>query len=56
MHAAAEEGVQIGNGDDIPAGQIRWSVEWQACSLMPLRDNLVGMQYWLQCPTQDVCQ
>jgi hypothetical protein len=30
VHAAAEEGVQIGNGDDIPAGQIRWSVEWQA--------------------------
>jgi hypothetical protein len=29
MHAAAEEGVLPGNEDEIPAAQIKWSVEWQ---------------------------
>ena len=39
VHAAAEEGVQIGSGDDIPAGQIKWSVEWQACFNKPSACN-----------------
>ena len=44
VHAAAEEGVQIGNGDDIPAGQIRWSVEWQVCCYMSSGGTLHGCQ------------
>ena len=29
VHALAEEGVALGSEDDIPAAQIKWSVEWR---------------------------
>lgn len=32
VHAAAEEGLSPGSEDEVPAAQIRWSVEWRVCT------------------------
>lgn len=33
VHEAAKDGIAPGNEDDIPVARIRWSVQWQVCSV-----------------------
>ena len=35
VQALAEEGVALGSEEDMPVGQIRWSVEWRVRSTLP---------------------